>query len=311
MMILSKTKKHMINGMWYAVSQVVKFEPQETLIVFSDPRGGSSWLAEIIGRLPRTAMLWEPLHLNHMNHFSRLNFAWRQHIPESATWPEAEVAFQRLFEGKVLNVSTCRSSSPFHFLRAERMLVKFCRASAMIPWLTGVFDFSYEPIYLVRHPFAVVASQLKHGAWDYDFKGFEIPDSPYNDLYRDHAPFLSSLGSKEEALVATWCLTNLVPLRNARNNIDWITVYYEDLLSDPARELQRIFRRWGLVLPDGLIEKAREPSSTAKETTFLSSVERQLAKWRAYFDQQQIERMMAVLRYFDVERYTIDLFPRL
>jgi hypothetical protein len=65
------------------------------------------------------------------------------------------------------------------------------------------------------------------------------------------------------------------------------------------------------VIPEGLIEKAREPSSTAKETTFLTSVERQLAKWRSYFDQQQIERMMAVLRYFDVERYTTDVVPRL
>ena len=307
--LLRIVKKPTRAGLCVVASHLRKFEPRENLIIFSDPRGGSTWITEAISQIPKTAILWEPLHPAGVAYFNKLNFGLRQFIPELETWIDAEIAFERLFKGKVLNAWTSQLSSPIRFLRAERMIVKFCRANAMIPWLTRVFNFTYDPIYLVRHPFAVSASQLKHGAWDYDFNGFVIPNSPYNDVYIQHADFLSSLKTKEEALVATWCLTNLVPLRSARNDKSWVTVYYEDLIRNPEKELERIFQRWGLPMPESVINQIKTPSVTAKETTFLNSIEQQCGKWTSFFDQQQVKRMGSVLQYFEVEHYTTDLFP--
>jgi hypothetical protein len=181
------------NGLCQVVSKMVNFDPNENLVIFGDARGGSTWMAELIGQVPKTVLLWEPLHIGRVDYFKQLNFAWRQHIPEDETWYEAQGAFEQLFRGKVLTHYTCSFSSPFYFLFADRMLVKFCRANALVPWLTRVFDFKYEPIYLVRHPFAVVASQLSHPAWESKFDGYQIPDGPYNDLYLIHAHFLSNL----------------------------------------------------------------------------------------------------------------------
>ena len=277
-------------GLCLTISKVRKFEPAENLVIFSDPRGGSTWMAEVISHLPHTVILWEPLHLDKVPYIKQLGFGWQQFIPENETWPEAERAFEKIFSGKLINHWTSYMASPLAFLRADRMIIKICRANAMIPWITRTFQFKYDPIYMVRHPFAVVASQLQHGAWKRTYTGFRLPDCPYNDLYVRHADFLFTLKTKEEWLVAAWCLTNLIPLQNARNNSDWITVYYEDMISNPEQELDRIFERWKLPLPANILDQIRSPSSTTKEATFLKSIEQQLSKWQSFFSPKQIEK---------------------
>jgi hypothetical protein len=100
-----------------------------------------------------------------------------------------------------------------------------------------------------------------------------------------------------------------VPLRNVRNNQSWITVYYEDLTLHPEQELKKIFDRWGLPLPSAALSRATLPSATTREATFQQGVYKQLSKWKQFFDKTQIERMKAVLQYFEVTEYTTDILP--
>lgn len=302
--IFSQLKKYAKNQICKLSSYSCDFDPLENIIIFSDPRGGSTWITEMVMQIPKTTVLWEPLHLTEVEHFTKLNFSWRQHIPEYEEWPEAENAFEQVLRGKVLNEWTCRLSSPLQLFSSERMIVKFVRANAMIPWLTRTFDFKYTPIHLVRHPFAVVASQLNYGSWDYEFDGFKIPNTPYNDIYLKHAGFLSKIETKEEALVATWCITNMIPLTNTRNNVDWLTIFYEDLIVDPEREMNRIFSRWNLSVPDTVYEMMRKASSTTKDATFELSIDEQLSKWKTVFSTEQLQKMQDVLNYFDVKVYS-------
>ena len=304
-----KAKKRLIDTIATTASKVCNFEPRDNLLLCCEPRGGSTWIAEILREIPKTTVLWEPLHIRHMACFNKLCFAQKQYIPEQETWKEAETTFEQLFKGKILNNWTCTLSSPIDFITADQMIIKFCRANALLPWLTRVFDFIYEPLYLIRHPFAVVASQLSHGSWSKNFSTFNIPDSPYNDLYIQHSDFLSSLKTQEDALVATWCLSNIVPLHHPKNNEHWITVYYEDLISNPERGLHRIFDRWGLPFPESAKKRVRVPSITAKGATFQGNIEKQLSKWKIFFNQEQIEKMAAVLHYFEIKHYTTDIFP--
>ena len=303
-------------------SRVCRFDPRESLIICSDPRGGSTWITEVVSRIPHTAVLWEPLNGRQVPYFRRLHFAWRdpladtdeyrhtsplvQHIPEDADWPEARIAFEQLLQGKVLNAWMGFMASPVDLVRAERLLVKFIHANALLPWLTRAFGFRYAPIHLVRHPFAVVASQVKHGNWDYDFVRFPLPEGPYSEYYTRHAAFLAGLTTREEMLTAAWCFSNLAALRSPRRDRDWITIHYEHLLLNPEADVSRVFKRWGLPVPEGALDEIRTPSASAKETTFQDSVEKQLAKWTSVFSPDQLRRMAAVLAYFDVACYNAE-----
>jgi hypothetical protein len=53
---LRKVKKCLKDRLCLAVGKVCKFEPEENLLIFGDPRGGSTWIAEVISLLPSTAV---------------------------------------------------------------------------------------------------------------------------------------------------------------------------------------------------------------------------------------------------------------
>ncbi len=281
------------------------FPPEEHILIFAEPRGGSTWLAEIMSKLLRIPILWEPLHLRGVEHFKKAGLGWEQVIPEDAQWEEAKNAFEELLRGKVLNEWLCIASPPLRFLFAKRMLIKFCRGNALLPWLTRMFRFKYAPIYLVRHPLAVVCSQLKHGAWDALPEKFVLPNNKYNDIYVENIDFLTGLKNKAEVLLANWCIMNASTITNPRNDKDWITVHYEDLVLDPEFEMRRIFGRLGLPVPDSFVDLMSVPSRTAKDQPLLDNKRSQLEKWMYYFDQEQLDRFSMIMRHFKVECYNV------
>ena len=290
------------------IVSIKSFDQENTILIFSDPRGGSTWITEIIANLKKTAIIWEPLHPENINIFNKLGFNSRQHIPDSAFWPEAENAFKLLFGGKILGPNSFVLSSPVDFIFARQLIIKICRGNAMLPWITKIFNFQYQPIYLVRHPLAVVASQLRHGAWNSKSKPFTFESSPYNEYYSLQKDFLSSLHSPEEQLVAVWCLTNHVSLTNRRNNKDWITIFYEDLLTNPDKELKRIFDRWKINMPDSIIEKVNKQSITTKKEQFEQETFAQIGKWEKFFTQSQLIKITAIMQYFNVQHYSCNSF---
>lgn len=120
------------------------FDPRDALLVFSDPRGGSTWITEMIQQIPRTAVVWEPLHLRYTDAFRELGFTWRQYIPEHAEWEEARAAFERVLRGQILNEKLGSASSIKEFAQADQLIVKLCRGNALLPWLVRQFEFRHK-----------------------------------------------------------------------------------------------------------------------------------------------------------------------
>ena len=162
---------------------------------------------------------------------------------------------------------------------------------------------------MIRHPFAVVASQLQHGGWDYEFSQFEIPHGPFNEAYTDHKTFLSSLQSKEEALTATWCLCNQVPLKHPGNNKDWITINYETLLQNPEDLLARILQRWNMdTTKVATLDFTRLSTTAIQDGPVTASTH--IENWKKFFTGAQVERMVRVLDYFEIREYNADPYPK-
>lgn len=287
------------------------FHENDLLMICGDPRGGSTWLAEILAELPTTALLWEPLHLNHTDWFKNLGFGWRQHIPINAEWEEAKQAFSSIFQGKVLNEWTLLKTDPKKFKDAHQLLIKFCRANALLPWLCENYNFKYKPIYLIRHPFAVVASQLKQGGWNYAFSGFEIPQGPFSEYYEPHIKFLLKLKSKEEALVASWCLANKLIISTPPQDRKWIQITYEEMLIDPQRTIDKILNGWDKPFTEAMRQKVGEKSSTTLEGSPIHDTKKQLENWRNSFTPRQIYKMQHVLDYFGIFLYSSQPLPNL
>lgn len=154
---------------------------------------------------------------------------------------------------------------------------------------------------MVRHPFAVVASQLKHGGWKKTKSHFVIPNGLYYEHYKQHELFLNSLNTEIEILVATWCLTNQVPLSHLKNNINWITITYEELLLQPEITVERILKEWQMTSDISKINFKRQSfTSIAGSPT---DTKKRLHYWEGSFNPEQIDSMTRVLKYFEVTLY--------
>lgn len=273
-----------------AVAAFVNVDPVDNLYVFCDPRGGGTWLTEAIAEVPRTAVMWEPLLERQMPEWTHLGLGPRPALPEGADRPETRAVLDRVFRGKALN-RWSKGSDALTCVRADRLLIKVSRGNALLPWLTKQFPFRRPPVLLVRHPFAVVASQLAWGAWS----------SLHDRANQDRTP--------EEALVQTWCTTTLQALRHERCGTDWVPVFYEHLLQDPEREVERIFGRWEIRVPPSIYGRMGRASATTKEATFEDGAEAQLSKWQRALSPDQVARMRAVLEQYDVTEYGLSPLP--
>ena len=291
-----------------AISARLSFNPEETLIIFSSGRGGSTWLTDIVRAIPKTATIWEPLSVGVTPEFDRIGFDWDQYIPLEADWPEAREAFDKLFRGQLMtwpNTFYERQHTRLKsYCEADQLIVKFTGANALAPWLCHQFAFKKKPILLLRHPMATIASRYRHGAWDKQSDHFIFPSARYTDLNDRHHVYLSELSDLHTVHAAKWCMQHLPTFEALKaKQIEAHVVYYEEVVLDRQKELNRLFSEWNIAPPGDIAKRSEAASVTTRKGSPLSGHE-QISNWRNQFSQKEIGEMQAVLDYFEIEVYS-------
>lgn len=213
-----------------------RFGRESPLIICSSPRSGSTLLTQSLACIPRVLPLFEPLHLDKVPEAKEAGFTWRTFVPPAEEWHSGTHFFNRLFQGKVLNEWILKESSAVQCLRARRLLIKFVRANRLLPWLCSNYRI-VPPILLVRHPCAVVASQMQYG-----MKG-KPEISSFADENEEFLEAVRGVSSTEECLAAQWAMDHM-----ALEAFDFwdklIIVRYEELIQSPLQVFQEILGRW-------------------------------------------------------------------
>jgi hypothetical protein len=276
------------------------------VVISGSPRSGTTWLAELLSSAPRSAIIWEPLHLTANPRAAAAGFDWRTYRTPGERWPEGQRYLTDVLRGRELSRFAYSRASLVELLGATTLVVKFVRANGLLAWMSELLP-GRPPIHLVRHPCAVVASQLRYPEWkDAD----PIGASP---SFFAHHPGLraaaSDLATLEERLAAMWAMDNFV-LRSAHDAPPWMTVTYEQLLTNGAAELQRIAQRLELALAPGVADQL----ATASGTTSLEDGDRHRApaavdSWQEVVSPEQVDRILTVVRRFGLELYDDQPLP--
>ena len=290
------------------ISRFKNLRPENAISLFCDPRGGSTWLAEVLNAIPNSMIVEEPLSLGNVPELKKLGFSWRQYIPENEIWSEAKSVFQLLLEGRKLNARICRINSIVEVKKSDQLILKIIRGKALLPWYVRQFDFKYKPLVMVRHPFAIAASLLNHSSWNYPFKKLVVPEGPFNEFYKNHKDFLGALQTKEEQLTALWCMVNNVVLNHPDNDHSWITINYENLVLEPQKYFQKIFDLWGMDLPEELMKRISVPSTSTKGKRSVEP-DKLISDWKKKLTEKQISRLQKVLDHFEVDYYNKTVTP--
>lgn len=271
---------------------LLPYDRSRTILLTGSPRSGTTWVANLLQTIPGSSILFEPFQLDHVPQAREAQCTWRTYVHPEDDWTAGDDFVARVLDGRVLNRWTTqeiRRPKP-----TTTWIVKAVRANRLLPWICSRFEIR-PPVLLLRHPCAVVASQLERG-WT------EAPPDPGTADHRLLAAFpdleavLARVRTPEEALAATWALDALVPLRHPG---PWQVVCFEHLVTRGEAGLRPLLDRWGVPAPAGLAERLGEWSRTAASR----DRSRVVAGWRDQLEPDQVRRILETVWALGVDLY--------
>ena len=302
-----------------------KFNIKDTILIVGSHRGGTTWLMEIFGSLPRYTFLYEPLNPLRFPESFKIGFRSRTYLPVNVNWLEGEEYLRRSFSGRVYSLQPLYKTEIemiMHRLLGDKLIVKCVRMNRLLPWIASRFQLR-GIFFIIRHPCAVVASQLKTG-----WTGYHPASPPYKDIIPtpkqivDEASEidvlddslrnrLKKIKTTEEILAAIWCLDNYVPL-SYHKPYPWITIIYEKLIKNGEKEIARLFNEIGeKTFPRSVSRHFKTPSMTTikKDLNVVKKADEQLSKWKKSLSKKQIEQILSLVSDFGLDFYTEEIEP--
>lgn len=286
-----------------------------TIVVASSPRGGSTWLAEIIGSLPGYPIINEPLYRQKNPECEKYGFTTSlTYVPASEEEPSKRDYLHQIFTGANLSVKIAflQHFRLTQYLSFRGFLVKFCHANMLLYW--ALHQFPLRAVFMIRHPCAVVSSQLLRRGWKHAEKcNWEnridkvIPqnvavDYPHLlDVYR-------RVKTKEEGLAFIWAMQNYIPLSQPKPH-PWCLTIYERLVMEGQREVDRLFQFLGEPVPREAYERLKIPSVTTPSDSNIRKGKNQLSGWKEKLTADQIDRILDVVHQVGIDFYSDALEP--
>lgn len=294
-------------SLFYLLFTRFKWKPlpkNQARIIFSETRGGSTWLMELL-QWNGVVTQWEPLNPLFGVIGRNMNFGDRPHLKKDEQFPELVEEFNEVLEASRFSRWTIKYNKLSALLQPKYVLVKFVRANMLIEWIMEHIELSAPPVLLVRHPVAVASSQLQTFVRKQEpVLPYVVPQCRNNQRYIEHFDYLNGLTTALERNVALWCINNLPVLNNSQILNRLHVVYYEHLLNDPKVAIRKIAEAWKLTLPVTEID-SRKKSKTSHQLGKEIAVEEQLARWKSKLSDAELTALQNVLDYFGCTIYSV------
>lgn len=291
------------------------FDVEDTIVISGSPRSGTTWLMELLQQLPGYTTLFEPFHHKWFPETEKRGFSLRPYIPQGQGDEAMEEYLEDVFSGCV-----CSKNPQYRFsldntwkrLKADKLVVKFVRANRLIPWMLERFNVR-AIVYMVRHPCATIASQLRTSYTGYDIYKV-VPDreeilfdAEKIGLDSETMYQIKDLKSDEELLAAAWAMDQIVPLRDNKSKIYLLS--YESLFKNNEKELKKILSFLEeMEYYEKMLSKINRPSIVSGDLMD-DGIKSKLSSWKKELSEEQIEKIRKTLVkfsiYFDEEKYCI------
>ncbi len=291
----------------YLIWRYKRYDLKDSLVIFSEARGGSTWLMEILSNIPNSCLNWEPLHVAKGIVPKKLRFGSRPFIPTRDKSETYLNLFKRIISFSISTKWSRKYLSISKILSSKFVITKFTRANLLVPYIIKNLKFDKKPIFLIRHPVDTCLSAIntfKTKSWvgNYD----EIPDVINNDRYHENIDFLSCLESQIEVCIANWCLNNVSTLNNVELMNKMSVIFYYDLILDPSIQIKKISNDLKLSEYEKnklLSVDFRKPSSTSVTGQLKNTPKEQLNKNFNRLSLDDKDRIQMIFDYFDFKLF--------
>ena len=299
-------------------------------------RSGTTWVQDVLATANSLRTVFEPLHPDVISGAENYANAYRESEAEDpelyeffrhyfiddfhSMWVDYRIRLDLLKPefGDITSLLAFRKllwrirKSKENYLRYRSQrgfdgrIVKCVRANMMLSWLHRTFN--ARIVFLMRHPAAVVLSQMSSpNVW-----------KPLERLerYRKNSALLGVLDSQTrtllsrnldnvEAFALSWCIENKIALRQARER-NILVIYYEDLLEHGQSEWRRILAELDLqTMPDDdLVSLPSQQSWSEPGPGAVQS--RRYASWMNRIEPEVALRIQKILNETSMNVYDVD-----
>lgn len=271
--------------------------PPNTLVLYSSGRSGSTWLSDLLHSLPRTRLVFEPFHPRHGAE-DLAPYRYRYVEPGSSE-PDLEQAYTDVLKGARTTRWVEQLNNPACFVY-ERRIVKLVRANLLFPWLATQYP-EHKNVLLLRHPAAVVLSQVKNG-WELS-SGRIRDQEPL--LQRPGIRALERFGWPASGFLGNlvfWAAENRVAMDHAMQS-NTVVVFYEELCLSPVKVLDELGRFLGISLPQQTATKLNKVSWSSEAKVGSMSVVEKISRWTDQLSREQRAQVEQVLEASGMNEY--------
>ena len=285
---------------------------EDAILLFGVPRGGTTWFLNILSTINNYKPIHEPFNKNWFP-IKNIHIGGRPYIFSKESNNTLEDYLNKVFLGQIPSFNpACNLNNCF----SKKILVKFIRANRLMPWISNHFKVR-SMFLIIRHPCAVISSQIESGIRGYFTKkeillskDMVISDFLKIPLVKNNKKLMNKLNkinTQEELLAAIWSIDTLIPL-SVPNPKPWNIVVYEQLVLKWEDELKKIFCSLNETIPKNAYEKFLVPSRTTQDASYLGT-SKQLVKWEKKLSEKQIEQILNVIEWFNIDFYGRDAEP--
>jgi hypothetical protein len=252
-------------------------------------RSGTTWVSGLINHRNAYRFVFEPFRPDKVGICE--NFGRKQYLRSGDRREEYLGPARTILTGGLRSFWTDRFNEK---LVARRRLIKDIRANLLLGWMRANFP-GMHMVLLLRHPCAVVASQLALGWRDVLSEMMEQEELVEDFLVPMEAEIRAARGGFERRLF-TWCIENYVPLKQFEPG-EIHLCFYEDFLTRPEHELRRLFSFLGEDFDERVYPLLNRPSPLSREGEAAS-----VDAWQRFVTGSQLERAVEILGLFGLDR---------
>ncbi len=266
---------------------------RKTILIAGTGRSGTTWIANMINYNNDYRFMFEPFMPKYVPECKQ--FKYRQYIRPNNNNKKFLEPANKILSGNIRNKWIDKFNKKFS---CEYRLVKDIRINLFLKWIKT--HFPEIPIILVlRHPCAVANSRLKLN-WDNHLDSLLSQSELIEDFLKQFLGEIKKCETDFEKHVFLWCIETYVVLKQFRNSNMHI-VCYENMCTDPLKEINRLFEFIGREHSEKVFHQAKKPIMIRKDSAILTG-ENLINQWKKDVSETMIKRTLEILELFELNK---------
>jgi len=281
-----------------------KLKNDETILLTSLPRSGSTWVLRVLGASDNVIPFHEPDHLDVIGVGRR---GMHSYIGKNNKQDRYYKVYQPILKGRpYLPLSISKN----YLLHASKVLQSYLpyRKKILIKSVFSLLNtewiykhFSPRVVILLRNPFSIVYSI--HRKWpDARLKSLIDQKGLINNYLAPYKDVLEMAKAPYEILAARVGAYYKVILSDANNHPSWILITHEQLCYDPEKEFKALYSKLNLKFTNKIerfIKSTNKPKKKDRVQHVYRVARDEIDKWRTLLSPDEISRIREFYRPFN------------